>query len=114
LTNRLDGIYACGYGYVSDVDLWLMGLRGDLLAAMGDIGDDTPLGKETEFMVVLTTWGGLMIEARSEWISSAQGEAVRAVERKVMAMQRTTDKTLCSQAFLERVSHPMPAICTLH
>jgi hypothetical protein len=71
------GGFVTVHDYVMVVHPWLMGLRSDILGALGTLnGDDTPLPVETELMVSCNALDDLMIETRAKWIRLTKKEPV--------------------------------------
>ncbi|KAG7285805.1 hypothetical protein NEMBOFW57_008099 [Staphylotrichum longicolle] len=67
------GGYVTVHDYVSTVHPWLMGLRGDILGALGTSTDnDDPLPAETELMVSCRLLDKLRMEKREDWIRNAR------------------------------------------
>jgi hypothetical protein len=61
------------HDYVSTVHPWLVGLRGDILGALGTSTDnDGPLPAETELMVSCRLMDKLRMEQRADWIWNAR------------------------------------------
>lgn len=55
------------HDYLSAVHPWLMGMRGDMLAAMGTAqGDDAPLPNETELLVSVLSLESLIIDTKED------------------------------------------------
>lgn len=68
------------HDYLTAVHPWLMGFRGEILAAKGMLNwDDEPLGEETELMLNSNGLEILMINTRPLWISHTTGEAVSCI-----------------------------------
>lgn len=64
-----NGHFVTVHDYLTTVHPWLIGLKSDILGAMGTLqGDDGPLGQNTELMVNYDGLASLMMEKRSEWI----------------------------------------------
>lgn len=73
--------FAIVHDYLTLVHPWLMGLKGEILAAIGTLeGEDELLGKETELMVNWNALESLIIEKRAEWIRLRKGELVCVVD----------------------------------
>lgn len=69
------GGFVTVHDYVAAVHPWLMGLRSDILGALGTLnGDDAPLPAETELMVNCNALDDLMMEKRAEWIRLTKKE----------------------------------------
>ncbi len=77
-----EGSYSSGgfvtvHDYVTVVHPWLMGLRNDILGALGTLnGDDVPLPAETELMVSYNMLDDLMIETRATWLRLTKKEPI--------------------------------------
>ncbi|KAK3934461.1 hypothetical protein QBC46DRAFT_399728 [Diplogelasinospora grovesii] len=71
------GDFVTVHDYVMVVHPWLMGLRSDILGALGTLnGDDAPLPAETELMVSCNALDDLMMQTRAEWIRLTKKEPV--------------------------------------
>ncbi|KAK4246221.1 hypothetical protein C7999DRAFT_15639 [Corynascus novoguineensis] len=67
------GGFVTVHDYVSTVHPWLLGLRGDILGALGTSTDnDDPLPAETELMVSCRLLDKLRMEQRADWIRNAR------------------------------------------
>ena len=73
------GDFVTVHDFVIAVHPWLMGLRSDILGALGTLnGDDVPLPAETELMVSCNMLDFLMIDNRADWIRHTKNEPVAA------------------------------------
>ncbi|AEO71268.1 uncharacterized protein THITE_159031 [Thermothielavioides terrestris NRRL 8126] len=69
------GGFVTVHDYVTAVHPWLMGLRNDILGALGTMnGDDAPLPADTELMVCYDALDSLRIMKREEWIRMVKKE----------------------------------------
>ncbi|KAK3938521.1 hypothetical protein QBC46DRAFT_389865 [Diplogelasinospora grovesii] len=70
-----DGGFVTVHDYLTVVHPWLMGLRGDILGAMGTMdGQDEPLGEDTDLMVNCNALDGLRMDTRDVWIRRRKGD----------------------------------------
>ena len=68
-----DGGFVTVHDYVSTVHPWLVGLRGDILGAVGTAsGNDDPLPVETELIVSCRLLDKLSVQKREDWIRNAR------------------------------------------
>lgn len=73
------GDFVSVHDFVAAVHPWLMGLRSDILGALGTLnGDDRPLPAETELMVSCNMLDSSMMEKRADWIRHAKKEPLPA------------------------------------
>jgi hypothetical protein len=65
------------HDYVTAVHPWLVSLRGDILASMGDLWDNIPLRGETELMVNTDALESVDPIVKDRWIADTKGVPIR-------------------------------------